>query len=1351
MSNSSLFAFLGLLLASSSTLPAGDHGSTGSDKASTISAAADEKDGQAGPGRPPLRRSRDVDKSSTTTPILLASPSADQAKHPRSAKPSPDDTVPAARAAISTITVSFEGSGAGMEECSGTWGFQRITYDMEVDFEVVGVNPLQFEDIVFYDLSSKIGTIHFYGTAEDQYYGETTILDFDITQSLDLQNTEGTIEYPTAQPDDIYIGFAVPPSGSLPCSIYIQYSAAFDLVRNTVNMPYPWNAGIGCLDNNYDVPGTDDFRPGRVLFEDRRTPIIGAKVYAYEVTLGGMSPASTMARMLDPETTDDNGIFILPQAFKDPGNQNLGLLAEVTYTDAGTGQENTIRNYRNYDPLQTLSLQAADAEKIEIRFPYPVVLQAGWQDGTGGFTAFANYLRADPAQDDSKRTAKLPAFLTFSMPSSQADGKNWGYDNAAHLWGPLTRRDPHVFYGGNVQRLHSFIAGPTAGASLRPELAKLVPASQLDALPIHLVAHSMGGTISRGWLSMARNGSLSGAPAVKRYVSFDGVHGATTFFWGSIGAFSPIFAEWRMNGYNAINGQPPEGNAKGWNYSHTVSQRGSHLLLSSSDCKIVRPNCSALGVGRTMKGSWWPKSWMDNGHRGRFIGGWEMHLRGDETKHTRIREHQPTIKSVTRFLATGVPPEGSTLSGTAYDCVDDPSPGPVPMATESPEPGLNVVTLEAGAHATVDVLTHVDANSTVDVTAIVEGSGAGLDVLDPGGQSVVPATPEIVDFGDARSITFSLSAPVAGVYTLRLTADAEAATALVQFGFDNQRNLQLELPDAPLLPNASARIAAALRTGEGDIIPCSGGSIVATVTAPDTTQHGVALFDDGSHDDEAAGDGVYANTFGATGSGGRYFVHAQAQLAIGSEIAERAAIGEFVVDSSSASLVGVVAERVVDDTGDGKSDRLEFDLESLIDEPGDYELRAVLQDSQQVLIAERQTAFTIASAGTPHTATLAFDCKKIMAHGVPGPWTLTQIELFNATQGVTADTLDPWTTATYDLAGFALPDPPIVTHTVPDHGPVQGGNETILQGDHLDAISALTLGEVAISQFEVLSDSAVRFIVPPAPNLVLGQVSLQVVTPWATRVFPNLYTYQVTPDFDLDGDVDDDDRSVFVAAFGTSEGEPGYIAEADLDSDGTIGCLDWSVFQAAWTGPPVEVPRLPPCDGVVMTQSVPASGQSLWRNQKNITRLTFDWDLSTPPAGAVMIQEMIAGGTYGEDLSAGFTFTIENNGQGQPRVLKVRETGTTLQHRKWYAVRNTGAWTGVAPFTVQYVVQVGDANNDGRVLNTDFGVINAVIPIFSAADDDRRDINGDGRVLNTDFGVTNSKIPSFTVAKPEGH
>lgn len=170
-----------------------------------------------------------------------------------------------------------------------------------------------------------------------------------------------------------------------------------------------------------------------------------------------------------------------------------------------------------------------------------------------------------------------------------------------------------------------------------------------------------------------------------------------------------------------------------------------------------------------------------------------------------------------------------------------------------------------------------------------------------------------------------------------------------------------------------------------------------------------------------------------------------------------------------------------------------------------------------------------------------------------------------------------------------------------------------------------------------------------------------------------------------------------------------------------------------------------------LQSSTPATGQSLWRSAKNTFRLRFDLDIDAPASGSILIQEMLAGGAYGPDLASDFTFTVENDASLRPRVLKIREKATTLTHRKWYAIRNMGGWANVAPFVVQYVVQVGDANADNRVLNTDFGVISAAIPVFNAPDDDRRDINGDGRILNTDFGLANSKIPSFNVPKPSGH
>ena len=58
-------------------------------------------------------------------------------------------------------------------------------------------------------------------------------------------------------------------------------------------------------------------------------------------------------------------------------------------------------------------------------------------------------------------------------------------------------------------------------------------------------------------------------------------------------------------------------------------------------------------------------------------------------------------------------------------------------------------------------------------------------------------------------------------------------------------------------------------------------------------------------------------------------------------------------------------------------------------------------------------------------------------------------------------------------------------------------------------------------------------------------------------------------DLDSDGDVDFPDFLLFVAAFGKSEGGPGYNAAADLDGDGTVAFPDFLIFASAF-GKPVS-------------------------------------------------------------------------------------------------------------------------------------------------------------------------------------
>ena len=219
---------------------------------------------QTGVSRSPSGIARSASREPTTSPILLTHALAEKtAVLSATETPSEVGALSAPAEISDTLTVSFQGTGSGAESCSGDWGYQRIDYTMTVDIEVVAVNPSETGGIVSYELSSKTGTIHFYGTAKDVYYGETSILNFDIAQNLDLQNLEGTLQYSTGQCSNLYIGFTVhegPCSNpDHPCSLYIQYDGGLGIVRNTVEMPHPWENGFGCLGNNYDVPGKDDF------------------------------------------------------------------------------------------------------------------------------------------------------------------------------------------------------------------------------------------------------------------------------------------------------------------------------------------------------------------------------------------------------------------------------------------------------------------------------------------------------------------------------------------------------------------------------------------------------------------------------------------------------------------------------------------------------------------------------------------------------------------------------------------------------------------------------------------------------------------------------------------------------------------------------------------------------------------------------------------------------------------------------------------------------------------------------------------------------------------------------------
>jgi len=180
-------------------------------------------------------------------------------------------------------------------------------------------------------------------------------------------------------------------------------------------------------------------------------------------------------------------------------------------------------------------------------------------------------------------------------------------------------------------------------------------------------------------------------------------------------------------------------------------------------------------------------------------------------------------------------------------------------------------------------------------------------------------------------------------------------------------------------------------------------------------------------------------------------------------------------------------------------------------------------------------------------------------------------------------------------------------------------------------------------------------------------------------------------------------------------------------------------------------------EGVDLLSSAPACNSSLWRSMNNFALLTFSGNPGQPAANQVRIREITAGGAFGEEVTGQFLFAVQGD------VLRITQNGSVgpnntndgqLEHRKWYSIEPDG-WTGVNPFKVDLIVQVGDANNDGRVNGFDVSSINGTQPFpcinTTTCAGLRTDVNGDNRVNGFDVSTVNGRLTSLLVAKPGGH
>ena len=184
--------------------------------------------------------------------------------------------------------------------------------------------------------------------------------------------------------------------------------------------------------------------------------------------------------------------------------------------------------------------------------------------------------------------------------------------------------------------------------------------------------------------------------------------------------------------------------------------------------------------------------------------------------------------------------------------------------------------------------------------------------------------------------------------------------------------------------------------------------------------------------------------------------------------------------------------------------------------------------------------------------------------------------------------------------------------------------------------------------------------------------------------------------------------------------------------------------------------------------SDPADEGTLPRFQNHVIRLSFVGSVPAPNPGDIKIQPLLANGAYGTDVSADFTFTLENadltlriaNGvcgagadAGSPCISDTGCDGVcnnnSLANETWYGIVNDGSWAGVSPFAVDLAVVFGDVNDSTA---TDVNDVPPILANRGNTDDGiKYDVNGNGVVDVNDVPPTLANRGSARPTKPGGH
>ncbi len=468
--------------------------------------------------------------------------------------------------------------------------------------------------------------------------------------------------------------------------------------------------------------------------------------------------------------------------------------------------------------VSTAALGHVVSERLDtVVRPKPVILVHGWSSNAATWNAYPGFLKAEH-----------PNWEAYAVGDGKAPGV---MDTGGPLrFGATIRR--------NAQILHGYIEGVR---------------SQRDAWHVDIVAHSMGGLISRQYIQDDMPRSPDGRPVVRHLVMLGTPNGGSPcahLIPGRGGL--QLRMDWVIPTFNA--------EVTNWR-NVSLSILAGEALTNVCDCLLEMIK-------------WFGFS----GHEGDSVvpvaSAFFLDYVTDQgltnTRHDNMTSAALDFYDFVRpRLAISSTGGVSAAAGAIHPAADTGR-----RATENTGLGPQLVfadVVQAAAGSSTDIEIQAPAGSQFGVTVAVSPT-VGSTLREPGGAAVWTIEAGSADAA-APLRSYAADAPTPGVWRLRLDNQGAGPASAMVSAWIVGAPLTLTLAIGPPDAGRHVKVSATLNTNGA---PIAGATVTVTFSGADESETAMALFDDGQHGDGQAGDGVYAATSGALPAAA-YVIVARAQ------------------------------------------------------------------------------------------------------------------------------------------------------------------------------------------------------------------------------------------------------------------------------------------------------------------------------------------------------------------------------------------------------------------------------------------------------------------------------------------